>query len=521
MTEWAEKGREAMRRQGIPPGAVRLERIVESPGGVHLDYQQVHAGIPVFEAGVKLHFDPKGQLLAVDADLVTDLPPPEALRPAIDGEEAERIAVAHLGGEEVLRGDPSQELGILPLSVGRYVLVWRVTCPAYEPAGDWRFQIDASNGQVLTRENVMLTTAPRGRVFHPNPIVTSGDQQLYRTVAAEDGYGLLEPQTRVVDLQGLESVGVGRTMLKGELVRVVDENPPPAPELIGENLMFEPHTPGFATVMTYFWLDTVLRYLRRLGFADLLSQGVEADPLDGTMPGGAFYSRWSRRMGFAPPEGRRPGMAEDATVILHEFGHAIQDDQVRGWGGHPEAGAMGEGFGDALAAIYFAHVNDGFHAAVVGDWVRPPDGIRRVDRDLHYPEDMGGEVHHDGQIWSRALWDLYRLLGGESADLEEKLQARDTALRLIVQSHYYLGPKATFAEGARALLLADRALNEGRYGSLIRQAVAARGIQPAGEAPGRGRLEEQTAHQALDLNGRYADVARVALRAVRRPPWWL
>jgi Zn-dependent metalloprotease len=39
-----------------------------------------------------------------------------------------------------------------------------------------------------------------------------------------------------------------------------------------------------------------------------------------------------------------------------------------------------------------------------------------VDTNLHYPGDLNGEVHHDGQIWSRALWDIRTALGHEEAD---------------------------------------------------------------------------------------------------------
>ena len=41
--------------------------------------------------------------------------------------------------------------------------------------------------------------------------------------------------------------------------------------------------------------------------------------------------------------------AEDAEVIVHEYGHSVQDDQVPGFGTSPDAGAIGEGFGDYLA----------------------------------------------------------------------------------------------------------------------------------------------------------------------------
>ena len=37
---------------------------------------------------------------------------------------------------------------------------------------------------------------------------------------------------------------------------------------------------------------------------------------------------------------------------------------------------------------------------------------------LHYPEDLRDprEVHADGRIWSRALWDINQALGNENAD---------------------------------------------------------------------------------------------------------
>jgi Zn-dependent metalloprotease len=45
-----------------------------------------------------------------------------------------------------------------------------------------------------------------------------------------------------------------------------------------------------------------------------------------------------------------------------------------------------------------------------------PHCLRRIDRDLHYPADLNGEVHHDGQIWSRALWDIRQSIGNVKAD---------------------------------------------------------------------------------------------------------
>jgi hypothetical protein len=45
-----------------------------------------------------------------------------------------------------------------------------------------------------------------------------------------------------------------------------------------------------------------------------------------------------------------------------------------------------------------------------------PHCLRRIDTNLVYPGDLDGEVHDDGQIWSRALWDIRQAVGHVKAD---------------------------------------------------------------------------------------------------------
>ena len=114
--------------------------------------------------------------------------------------------------------------------------------------------------------------------------------------------------------------------------------------------------------------------------------------------------------------------AEDAEVILHEYGHAIHFSQNFSFASE-EAGAISEGFGDYWAADVVQHRRAALRdPACVADWdsisytSTTPHCLRRVDTDLHYPTDLNGEVHHDGQIWSRALWDIRGALGHGKAD---------------------------------------------------------------------------------------------------------
>ena len=116
--------------------------------------------------------------------------------------------------------------------------------------------------------------------------------------------------------------------------------------------------------------------------------------------------------------------AEDAEVILHELGHAIQDSQQTpfGFGLSVEAGSIGEGFADYWAATVSNLKAPTPDPACIADWdsvsydPTAPHCLRRVDTNLHYPKDLNGAVHHDGQIWSRALWDIRNALGNVRAD---------------------------------------------------------------------------------------------------------
>jgi hypothetical protein len=101
--------------------------------------------------------------------------------------------------------------------------------------------------------------------------------------------------------------------------------------------------------MVYFHIDRLQRYLKTLGFNNVLSRAIEVN-VNGGSEDNSAYSPVTKSLAFGTG-----GVddAEDAEIILHEYGHAIQDDQVPGFGASRECGAMGEGFGDYLARSFF------------------------------------------------------------------------------------------------------------------------------------------------------------------------
>jgi Zn-dependent metalloprotease len=63
--------------------------------------------------------------------------------------------------------------------------------------------------------------------------------------------------------------------------------------------------------------------------------------------------------------------------------------------------------------------------------------LRRVDTNLPDPGNLNGEVHHDGQIWSRALWDIRQALTPRVADtiiLSGSFDFPGTTMPVLAQS---------------------------------------------------------------------------------------
>jgi hypothetical protein len=257
-------------------------------------------------------------------------------------------------------------------------------------------------------------------VFYPNPVVTNGGWDGL-TDRKDADYALLNDQRVSVQLTDLDGSGY----LRGTWAIVASETGDPAFETDG-SFDYTRHDDRFEQVMAYYWVTQSQHYLRSLGF--------------GVTPGWPGINDDQQRIrlnqlgydnSFAtdhPKDELRFGKggvddAEDAEVILHELGHQIHFSQSATFFATVEAGSISEGFGDYWAADV-SEVLAGTQAdpACVAEWdsisytAGPVHCLRRLDTDLMYPTDLNGKVHHDGMIWSHALWNLRTALGHVHAD---------------------------------------------------------------------------------------------------------
>jgi len=271
-----------------------------------------------------------------------------------------------------------------------------------------------------------------GTVFLPNPVADLGDETL--TDQKDADYAALAPAYHDVVLTNLDGTG----FLVGDWAQIVSETGDPAYSTSNE-FRYRRDDDRFEQVMAYYWITEAQKYIQSLGF------GVSRRPVNMESQR-VRINQWGLDNSFATThkDELRFGKggvddAEDAEVILHEYGHAIHFSQGFVFGS-AEAGAISEGFGDYWAVTVGTVVAPTRDPACVADWdsvsytSSVPHCLRRVDRNLRYPVDLNGEVHHDGQIWSRALWDIRQAVGHVTADtliLEAQFGFPGTTMRAL------------------------------------------------------------------------------------------
>lgn len=443
---------------------LKYEKVRETVLGKHVTYQQYHAGKPISGAWIRVDIDKDGRVFNVVNDVV---PAPTiekvkkraaardiARAPQLSERQAvaRAIAVAGAAAEKTVL---HKELCYYQAAAGP-VLSWKVIVQTVKPAAEWKLYLDAGSGEVLSQRNVLKMVTGQGRVFDPNPVATLNDTTL------EDSSKIPLNAYSDVELLDLKSSG----FLDGPFVST--KNTPKRVKRANRKFLFTREDRAFKEVMVYFHIDRAQRYIQELGFDNALNHAI-AVHIDGQTDDNSHYSPTTKSLTFGTG-----GVddAEDAEIILHEYGHAVQDDQLPGFGSSSEGGAMGEGFGDYLAASFFADVKPQALRPTLGNWDAvaysgdEPPCLRRLDSNKKYPKDITGEVHDDGEIWSSCLWQLRSALGRRPAD------------KLVLAHHFLLTPTATFEDGANALLTVDQQLNQGKNADAIRTVFVQRGILP-------------------------------------------
>jgi zinc metalloprotease ZmpB len=329
--------------------------------------------------------------------------------------------------------------------------------------------VGAAPAQAATR----APTTGTARVFEVNPVQSSGNEGL--TDSNDSATAVPSSEYATVPLRNLDGSGT----LSGRWVQVQSATGTPASSSTG-TFVYDRSQDQFEQVMAYFWVNQAQEYLQSLGFGSTLpavnaqQQIVKVDQYGGD---NSYQTDKPFRIRYG-----KGGVddAEDAEVIVHEYGHAVHAAQVPGFGASEQAGSIGEAFGDYLGVTVGLAAAKQYGWAVrtpapcVADWdsvsytSAVPHCLRRLDTSKTVADEVG-EVHADGEIWSRALWDIrtgYGTLGLPSA-------RADTT---IIDAQFSFAPDTSFSAAAKATVATALSRDGAKAASVVKSAFAARGI---------------------------------------------
>lgn len=414
----------------------------KSQSGETLRFQQEINGIPVYEGDIAIHFNKKGEVT-----FATEIPVSKKLKQInttptyskTDAFDKAKIA-ANIAGEITYQDN---NLYVFVTEEGETKLVHRVMINSYDTPGDWEIMVDANSGEVIRvldianyhkdkprkknkQKTAEVKVAGTAYIFNPDPLsvahVAYGGDYVDNNDATNAS---LDAARSLVSLPDITLTN-GTYSLKSKYVQVADFESP-ATGLFSQtspDFLFNRNEQGFEAVNAFYHLDRSMAYINEtLGIdcKSTLNGGVLLfDPHGLSGDDNSHFLPSSQRLAFG--EGCVDD-AEDADVVLHEFGHAIHY-WITGLKSSSSQG-LGEGSGDYWAMSYSRSLNQWAPSEAHYNWMFSWDGHntcwagRVTNYAPKYPTsniNSSSAIHANGQIWATMLMKIYDKIGKEKTD---------------------------------------------------------------------------------------------------------
>jgi len=506
--------REGMARQflesraqefGLPAdlGNLKLSRVQESLLGQHFVFQQELNGINVDKAEIIVSIAKSdGRVYRLFNNSYPIKAPPETPGAIMSQDQAYDIAWQNLRGHSDLLAPPSNRLVYTPEGEN-FRLNYIVELTLAGPYGGWRQRIDAVTGEVITLEDSRLMrlkteqteiplaeriAAYSGQVWDRYQVFTRYEKLAQRESIvtkspAANGTGIVfDPDPRTTlrneylqddsppssftaayftrDLLDISYNGSVYT-LTGPWVNIANWDPPNTPPstTTDGNWTATRGDNAFNDALCYFHLDQNQRYMQSLGFTGPtgIQQGpilVDTDGVNGA--DNSYYQAGYNRIAYGHG---CVDDSEDADVVLHEYGHAINYSINSSWGGG-DMGAIGEGFGDYWAGSYSYITLNGmlFHPEWVFSWdghgygneCWPGRILNAFGAQYDHSVTYGAHMSIPGGFQSDELWStpIFQTL----ITLMDQGYPREDADQIILESQFGLGSGLKMRDMANVII---------------------------------------------------------------------
>lgn len=420
-------------------GEPRRRRVRNTATGTHIEVEQLVRGARIVGGEMRVHHDSRGVFAVTGrplGDIISRNPGPA---PPVATEEALETCAERFELEGGLRA-ASVEQVVFPEGDGA-AWAYEVAFIVPQHSADVRVYLRADDLSVLLSYNISSAATGVARVYPVNPLQT--------------------PYLTRVDLEGLDEPG---STLRGASVDVTQAAGQRVERDDGDFVM-DPTDPAFDEVQAYHHLWRAKEYFAGIVDAALL-QAAPFSPMraivnDPQSPNNAYYMPTTGELRFGAFGAR--SSARSASVICHEFGHAVTDSicrlgraKVR----DTQSRGLSEGYSDYFAASFLDDPR-------LGDYVADdPHGARNCsDEGLRFSSDFSGEEHGTGAVWAAVLWALRERVGSDTAD------------KLVVESVEFLDSSSSFSDARAALRSVDEQLFDGANRDAIDREFDARSPQ--------------------------------------------
>lgn len=443
---------------GLDPANLRFNGDPRGAGKVGVHFQQTYHGIDVLGGRAHAVFmEQTGRVFVMGADYYNGISvDPE---PTLSRYDAESIAQISAPFDPAVDGlDGETQLYVLPVPTGpesvSHHLVWRVRVTTSNPLGIWVTDVDAHSGEIIQRLNDVHFIDFSGNTQADVQVNTYCDGETSE-VASYMQVTVSGVGNTVSDANGNWTVAYGgsdnRTVTASLFGNYVNVNVDGG----GDASFAATATPG--TPLTVEFNDGNSRQDERDVYEavnDIHDFFENFDPGwsrtntritanvnvgQGSLFCNAFYNG---TINFYPAGGGCANTGEIQGVVHHEYGHGVQATLIGGQGNE----GLGEGNSDVLANLLTQEsiIGRGFNNSCSA-------GIRDSQNNLIYPDDLNGQIHHDGQIIAGFHWDAMQIF-------QDLYGVEDGALQMANDWHF--GRKVSRPTGQTAQVLATFVAND-------------------------------------------------------------
>jgi hypothetical protein len=437
----------------------KIIKVVESPAGKYVYCQQYINNIPVYATNFVIYINKENVVTYALNEFRNITKYKDVIKESsITNGEAIKIAQKYLDTKDII-GEPKIELVYFESIDKGLELAWKVNINSLNPLGDWLIFVSATDKYIIHSEDIAIYVDVSTKVFNPNPISTAqttyGSNSYYKdNNDATNSY--LNAQLKTVTLSNIKYES-GIYKLEGTYCKIEDiENP------TGHNINPVITTSGgftgfnytrdqteFEAIMCYYHVDAAGKRVSQLGYNVSGLNAIRVDPHGLSGADNSHYVSSSNYLAFG--DGGVDD-AEDADVIWHEYGHAIQNNLGMGNMSYSgETMSLQEGSSDYWAVSQKRSLSS-YNWGLFADW----DGHnefwagRRADLNWVYPTDYV-PGHNGGQIWSSALMKIWGDLGKDITD------------KLFLETHLIWGQSPSMRDAATAFIQADTHLYNGSH----------------------------------------------------------